>query len=554
MSQPAEPDALSFLTTLPAEIRNAVFAILFTRDDPVEIVDREEQRACPEWLEDLESSDEDGMLELDDWETPKTHDLDQGINLLRTCRQIYWEAIRTLYTTNSFCVTASKHRHNWDVFQIRTAADFVESIGTHMLLITELSIDLGRFCPWTCHQETEINILPLLRILWSRPSIIPRVSFIAGKSRLSPEIHDEYDYEDEPLRCATQMNQVIRALSSTDQLNLRQYGRFERFSLFTVMAVNYPEYDEEIPSGGSVYSNHGKQIHRCWRFEIDETAGTPNWSSDPVRPLTKLPLQAYDRILHFALAPSDKIEFDLSNGSVVGLERSLLQLDKLSRQRARVHLARLCQITLRMETSEVKTSFEDFEGLREWLKGSYGLILDQVKLPQDLYVDVWVTPRILLHFKSSHATLAGLRINVKTFIHETYCMDKNTLVRISMGSTEARACTDEAYEIDLQSLRRRCFILLSVMLLQQPGSAHFAAPDIWIDGTGNPIEIVAPKAGRLKRGSDFPLTATALQTAGIDYIKKISRLYLEHSWPFDEGTYHPRRHPELMPSPSLMSL
>lgn len=92
-SQPADQDAPSFLTTLPAEIRNAVYNILFKHDGPIEIMDRKEQRKYPAWIEEGWYSDysdeEDAELEAASYLMRKTHDLDQGINLLRTCRQIY---------------------------------------------------------------------------------------------------------------------------------------------------------------------------------------------------------------------------------------------------------------------------------------------------------------------------------------------------------------------------------------------------------------------------------------------------------------------------------
>lgn len=559
-SQPADPDAPSFLTTLPAEIRNAVYKILFERDDPIEILDQEEQISYPAWLEadfnvsDDEEPDEELEQEAATYMNWKSYDFDRGLNLLRTCRQVYWEAIGTLYGANTFCVTAPEHRHNSDLFQIRTAADFVESIGTHMFLITELSIDLGRFCPWSCHQEIDVDISPLLRILWSRPSIMSRVSFTAGKSRLSPEIHDEYVGEVEPSVCATRMNQIIRALASTDQLNLRPYARFERLSRSIDVSVNYPDIEDEHPWVGSVTFRSGRHKHRCWRFEIDETIGNLNWSSDPVQPFSVLPQQAYDRILHFALAPSKNVEFDLSTRSVIGLERNLLQLDAYSRSRALCCLARVEQITLSMETSALKTSFSNFKRLREWFKGSYGLILDQLRQPHAYghHLGVWATPRILLHFNSNHATLADLRMNVKYFICATYCMDKHTTVRISLRSTEGSACTNEVHEIDLHTLRRRCFILLSAMLIQEPSHAKHSVPQIWIDGIGTPIEVLwyTPEAGCLRRGSDYPLTATALQTAGIGYIREISRIHPEVL----ESITAPQRHPGLTSDSSLMSM
>ncbi|OSS52947.1 hypothetical protein B5807_01903 [Epicoccum nigrum] len=396
-SQPADPDAPSFLTTLPAEIRNAIYKILFTRAGPIEIYDKADQREYPSWIENSDFFDEEAELEA--------------------------------------------------------------------------------------------------------------ASYMRRKTRLRPR------------------NQPSKDLS-TDQLQLRRYSRHERL----IESIDINIYNDTRDAGGKpenmVYYGGSSEDDAKVRINIDEADGNFTLSLDPALSYKGLPWKVHQRIAEYVLSPCKQLEFDLQSHTVTGLERSVIQLDRRYRSFAQALLARSHRFTLSMETSETKTSFNNFAKLREWWRGPYGkLFATRIDDPPG--------HKILLNFNAPNTSLASLRINVVSFIRLTYFMNKNTTVRIISRSAGASICADEAYEIKLQTLRRRCFVLLSAMLLHKPTRASLPAPDIWIDGTGIPIEVAwsVPKAGRLRRGSDFPLDAAALCETGADYIAEITSTQKTDSWP-----------------------
>lgn len=102
MSRPLESNAPSFLTTFPAEVRNALYQSLFERD-PVVLMEPGSYCKRPSWDEKFGansdnppneppgyySADKTGFIQ-----TP--HDLAPNIPFLLACRQVYHEAIGVL--------------------------------------------------------------------------------------------------------------------------------------------------------------------------------------------------------------------------------------------------------------------------------------------------------------------------------------------------------------------------------------------------------------------------------------------------------------------------
>ena len=102
-----------FLTSLPAEIRNEIYGWLFERNDPIIYIGH--GGACE--LDFVRS------ISDDDEETPQyteaelvvlsqpSHDIGPGSAMLRTCLQIYREAVGILYSVNAFLISSSLVLH-----------------------------------------------------------------------------------------------------------------------------------------------------------------------------------------------------------------------------------------------------------------------------------------------------------------------------------------------------------------------------------------------------------------------------------------------------------
>lgn len=121
MSSSADPSEPSFLATLPAELRNAVYEILFKRDEPVLVHNVAAYLAKEPKMDPIETIEDfaDSMREFEERyeedigkDSEFAHTLGYGLSLLRFCRQIYHEAACVLYGGKVFTISWSLHRHD----------------------------------------------------------------------------------------------------------------------------------------------------------------------------------------------------------------------------------------------------------------------------------------------------------------------------------------------------------------------------------------------------------------------------------------------------------
>jgi hypothetical protein len=163
-SQSIDPNEPSFLTTLPAELRNEVYKWLFHRDEPIIYTGSWIQQREPEFVERyLDSDDEDDSNSTEDKPTHEElallrkppHDIGPVVGVLRTCRQVYHEAVGVLYSSNSFTISADLHRHNSTMKQIYRAAQFIDWLGSQTALLKKVNIDIDPTCPSGCWQLSD---------------------------------------------------------------------------------------------------------------------------------------------------------------------------------------------------------------------------------------------------------------------------------------------------------------------------------------------------------------------------------------------------------------
>jgi hypothetical protein len=124
VSQPAT-EGPSFLTVLPAELRNEVYGSLLKRDEPIIYIGSRTADE-PDFVSGLSDSEDDqDASELTEEETAilcaPTHDVGPSVALLLTCRQVYHEAVGILYGANDFLISSNLTTHNTYMDQFKTA-------------------------------------------------------------------------------------------------------------------------------------------------------------------------------------------------------------------------------------------------------------------------------------------------------------------------------------------------------------------------------------------------------------------------------------------------
>lgn len=194
MSKPEDPDASSFLT-LPGEIRNAVYEILFKKEEDIFLISRTES--------------------IDDviW-TPIP-----GVNLLASCQQVFGEAVGLLYSNNTFTILAPTHQSPTSL--IRRAADWLTGNGHFSVLVRRVQFEMRCMSYWS----VELDKLPLLRHIWMNSRTGLEVTFVNNTRH--PYAKDwglDSYYSD--FAKASAVNQAVKFLATYTDLNIKRFARF----------------------------------------------------------------------------------------------------------------------------------------------------------------------------------------------------------------------------------------------------------------------------------------------------------------------------------------
>jgi hypothetical protein len=277
-ADPAEP----LFLTLPPEIRNMVYELLFKRDEPVRLHDTDEFFAEEPNPEDYRNGSECGCWycpdevrakscryyhDLESWEKTAEddkenalaaeedfrYDFSDGLGLLSCYRQIHHEASGYLYGHNTFAFTRTTPRYDcnytsvpvnneeWEedsyehvmYFQSHYAAHWLASIGNHYWFLTKVTIDKGAMCHcgWD-HAPENRQHLPFVRLMWKYPGAWCRIVFdrseeiLENAAAATDKVHSPV--LDEEVKEVADINLILDALRNQDGLDLKQFSSFLR--------------------------------------------------------------------------------------------------------------------------------------------------------------------------------------------------------------------------------------------------------------------------------------------------------------------------------------
>lgn len=121
-SQPAHSDLPSLLTTLPPEVRNSIYEVLFGRDEHIMIhnadtylprhPERQPLKVVESRFRDTIRAYDKAIEEYVPQNQEFKHGLGVGLSLLLSCCQVYHECAGVLYGSNTFVVSRTFHRHD----------------------------------------------------------------------------------------------------------------------------------------------------------------------------------------------------------------------------------------------------------------------------------------------------------------------------------------------------------------------------------------------------------------------------------------------------------
>jgi hypothetical protein len=188
-SSPIKPSAPSFLTSFAAEIRNAIYAPLFGHE-------REWEHAGDDFFGEEETS---GNI------------LRHTLPFVRTCRQVYHEALSYWFTENKFFLTSAPCRTT-DVI-----TSWSGGMGSQMQMLRNVTISTDALLlrPNTAGYE----LLPLLRVLWATRAT--KLQVIINNDEISFNSHYCYHLDT--------LNTVLELIGRQDILGLERHARTSPF-------------------------------------------------------------------------------------------------------------------------------------------------------------------------------------------------------------------------------------------------------------------------------------------------------------------------------------
>ena len=515
-SRPADPSEPSFLQ-LPAEIRNAVYELLFTNDGPVFLHNAD---AFFPRAPDLDDYDDDGGPRcrcescqyegISHYERDRSawaaamdkdtttlrclkfhfaHGLSEGLGMLGSCHQIRSEAAGVLYGHNTFAFSRSTMRHDINYLtnehrawyepmfydnerynQLNYSARWMNSIGDHYRFLRRVVIDMDAMCPSHCRWAADFDILPLIRIMWAHPKAKCEIAFESTGRMLSAHLHNAVDH----IVVSVDLNTLLHTLGKEDMLGLRHVSRSLESVVIEQVGRSERHYVKYKRSGPRFFNTMAEGAEVSWN------------PKKPIESRADLPRSIRQIIARYVALGPEGIVVDLTAYVTQGLDLTLLSLVPYS---VKSLIRPGYSLTLSMTSQEAETSFERFSALDTLLwpeainnttisyidRGEFGLtsgqsidlnfILDDDKGLEDVKINM----RGLVRFLSSVSILkANMWSTIKIIIK-----DKDG---------RQRACS----EVPTEKLRRAVFLfftdLLRDSIFSRERQQH--TPNIRINGFG----------------------------------------------------------------------
>jgi len=496
-SRPADPSKPSFLE-LPAEIRNAVYELLFENDGPVFLHNAD---AFFPRAPDLDDYDDDGgprcLCEscryegISHYERDRSawaaamdndakdlkflkahfaHGLSDGLGMLTSCRQICSEAVGVLYGHNTFAFTRRTDRHDinyltneyraWfePIFynnerynQLNYSARWMDSIGDHYRFLRKVVIDTDAMCPSHCRWAADFDVLPLLRIMWAHPEAKCEIVFESTGRALSAHIHNA-SY---PTAVSVDLNTLLHTLGKEDMLGLRHVSR----SLETVV-IEFEQVGRRSEWHFVKYKRSGLRF-----FTILSKVAEVSWNpKKPIKSRADLPRSIRQIIARYVALGPEGIVVDLTAHVTHGLDLTLLRMVPCS---VKSLIRPGYSLTLSMTSQEAETSFKRFSALDTLLwpeainnttasyiaRGEFGLTSGQsinlnfILDDDNGLEDVKINMRGLVRFLSSMSILkANMWSTIKIIIKD--------------NKGHQKACS----EVPIKKLRQAVFLFFTDLL------------------------------------------------------------------------------------------
>jgi hypothetical protein len=347
----ADCDGPSFLD-LPAEIRNHIYAILFSREDELQLAEvadggvalvrrsEDDDAAETKYFQQMKRGHFVPGPKMGPEPTlPRPRRVQQeGLHMLRACRQVHHEAAPILYS-NAFLLHARRscyYDRTGQYFNAASAA-WLSQIGQCSDFIHKLIIDLGNIASLNCScggeeppgtfraQDRYISLGPLVNAIWSSSADIT-VSFV--NSGPIPSIcmctpgQGSSNHSQDLFRNTHRLSQVVQQVVR-DDLGMKQFRRAIRNigistkgpdGVFVFKTTDWQTRQNELYSNWRTNTNPFFENARFFeatsdgalRFCVDQAGKKP-------RTVLGFPSKVCHTILRYTLDSVESYDIDLDS-------------------------------------------------------------------------------------------------------------------------------------------------------------------------------------------------------------------------------------------------
>ena len=264
---PADGDNPSFLTTFAPETRNQIYELLCIKVEPIALgPSRWSSRFCKQV-----GHGKNIVYE---------HTLAPVVSLLSSCRKIYHEVNGVFYGANELTILPFNRPSHF--------SQWVGSMDPGLDHFVKLTTSLGIVVSDDKHDVRGFDILPLLRLVWSRPD--PQLEVTLGESR-----YDHTRPWHNPRRNVEIMKFALESIGLQNCSDLRRHVRFSK--LLSEVWVS-----GDATSGSVMFGGTSQERDTTITFNQSEEAEVAIFDFNPRQPsLTALPSAICKSTLAYAI-------------------------------------------------------------------------------------------------------------------------------------------------------------------------------------------------------------------------------------------------------------
>ncbi|EAT81294.1 hypothetical protein SNOG_11586 [Parastagonospora nodorum SN15] len=501
-SSPADPNAPSFLTSLPPEMRNAIYEVLFKREEPV-LVHNAHQYHAHEPYRDDQTDMEVYMTEVTLFDqifeaeigadAEFHHDLHESLPLLHSCRQIYHECAGVLYGCNEFVVSRALNRHDldfdelhpngWLYSQLEYAPKWLEQLGSQCSLLRKVVIDVDALCPTGCEGAMDdVDMLPLARFLWYHANRDCTLEF-AHTGRMLP-MHDGETARDHEASANT-FNNMLSALVTRDTLGIKKYSLSKHYLVDMEVSVRKRK-------GALTYRARDGYYSRVDEILISDEGRTLIFQERTQNQsvLLQLPQNILHTIIRYAQSSLGHLVLDVDNRTACGIPFNIFEVNR--------ELQTNISFT-RLQTYEITTNFNQFVAIKDLVpddtrNSKFPKLFPEILSQSSTSAHIKITLRVNT---TTRTTLDQVRIDIKGLLclirHER--LGRKISIEIALSCPRDGGMHEEVVMLSLQDLQKRAFLLLFDVLaaFDLNDEATIDSPSIWINGKGTLLDASYPE-------------------------------------------------------------